>query len=107
MTAEEKLAYLKKMSVHEKDENVLASFLALAEEKATTKVFPFGEPKNAAAVMHRYDKVICEIAVYLVNKRGAEGEKSHTESTAERVYENGGVPDSIMNKLTPFCGAIR
>lgn len=107
MTEAEKIEYIKVIS-EEKETSVISAFLTLATQIAFNKVFPFGAPNNdmARKVMSRYDNVICEITVYLINKRGAEGESAHSESTAERTYENGGVPDSIMKKLIPFCGVI-
>lgn len=108
MTKEDKIEYLTSISSDEKDEDVLSSYLEMAEEIAFAKVFPFGceNETTTEKVMHKYDRIICEIALYLVNKRGAEGEKAHMESTAERTYENGGVPDSIMKKLIPYCGVL-
>ena len=108
MTTAEKLEYLTSISSDEKDQSVLSNYLSMAEDIAHARVFPFGvnDEEKAGKIMQRYDRIICEIAVYLVNKRGAEGEKAHNEATAERQYENGGVPDSIMKKLIPFCGVI-
>lgn len=107
MTTEEKIAYIKVVS-DEEDTDVISAFLSMAEEIAFNKVFPFGNPSDATkqAVMDRYSNVICEIAVYLLNKRGAEGELAHNENSADRTYETGGVPNSIMRKLTPYCGVV-
>lgn len=106
MTTEEKIEFIGSMV--EEEASVIATYLDLADEIAREKVFPFGytDEEKADEVMHRYDKIICEIAVFLLNKRGAEGEKIHSESTAERTYENGGVPDSILKKLISFCGVV-
>lgn len=108
MTDAEKLEYLTALSKDEKDQEVLTNYLHLAETVAFARVFPFGceDEEKSAKVMQKYDRIICEIAVYLVNKRGAEGEKAHNESTAERQYENGGVPDSILKRLIPYCGVL-
>ena len=110
MTQAEKIEYMSGCfdPEDEVDVNVLSTYLAMAEEIAREKVFPFGcaDEGFAQRILHRYDRIICEIGVFLVNKRGAEGEKGHTESTAERIFENGGVPDSIMKKLIPYCGVL-
>lgn len=107
MTETEKITYMKNLC-EEEDTAVLSAFLDMASEIAKEKVFPFGCPNEALAakVMPRYEKIICEIAVFLVNKRGAEGEKGHMESTAERTFENGGVPDTYLKKLIPYCGVV-
>lgn len=107
MTEAEKITYIKNLC-EEDDEDVLSAFLAMAEEIAKERVFPFGcsDETFSSKVLKRYDKIICEIAVFLVNKRGAEGEKGHSESTAERTFENGGVPDTYLKKLIPYCGVV-
>ena len=107
MTEAQKITYIGTLC-EESNTDVLSAYLSMAETIAKEKVFPFGctDEGFVEKTLHRYDPIICEIAVYLVNKRGAEGEKAHTESTAERTYENGGVPDSIMKKLIPYCGVL-
>lgn len=107
MTTEEKIAYIQTIS-EEEDADVVSAFLSMAEEIAKNRVFPFGytNETKAEAILDKYQTVICEIAVYLLNKRGAEGQTSHNENSADRTYENGGVPDSIIKKLIPFCGVI-
>ena len=110
MTVSEKITYMDSLFAEEDkvSTEVLSSFLAMAEEIAIEKVFPFGctDAKKAESILHRYDRTICRIAVFLINKRGAEGEKAHMESTAERTYENGDIPDSLMKKLIPYCGVL-
>ena len=107
MTTEEKITYIGVIS-DEEDTGVISAFLSMAEEIAFNRVFPFGDPDDEVkqAVMDRYSNVICEIAVYLLNKRGAEGETVHNENSADRTYETGGVPNSILKKLTPYCGVV-
>ena len=80
MTTAEKLEYLTSISSDEKDQSVLSDYLSMAEDIAYARVFPFGvnDEEKAGKIMHRYDRIICEIAVYLVNKRGAEARKPIT-----------------------------
>ena len=47
-----------------------------------------------------------EIAAYLMNKRGAEGETYHGENGVNRTYENASVPASMLAGVTPFCGGV-
>lgn len=107
MTTEEKIEFIISLS-GETDEAVVSAYLDLAEEIARGKVFPFGytDEEKAEEIMSKYGKIVCEIAVTLLARRGAEGEKIHSESTAERTYENGGVPDSILKKLISYCGVV-
>lgn len=43
-----------------------------------------------------------EIAVFLYNKLGAEGEKTHTENGVARTYENAYIPASMLNTVIPL-----
>lgn len=108
MTREEKIAYLKIVCPapdgESYDDETLGAYLTMAQEIAERKVYPFADPDED--VMHKYDSVICEIATYLANKRGAEGEEVHNENGTDRTYESAGVPDSILKKLIPFCGVV-
>lgn len=47
-----------------------------------------------------------EIATYLYNKQGAEGETEHTENGTKRVYENASVPQSMLEDITPFVKVV-
>ena len=50
----------------------------------------------------KYITLQIEIAVFLYNKLGAEGEKTHTENGVARTYENSHIPDSLLNQITPL-----
>ena len=106
MTDVDKIAYTA-TRCEEPDTAILTNCLSLATEIASNKVFPFGaDDKTKERVLSRYQFVICEIAAYLADKNGAYGETTHNENSVERTYETGGVPNSIMKKLVPFCGGI-
>lgn len=51
------------------------------------------------------NKVI-SIAVYLYNKRGAEGELAHDENGIKRTYESADVPESLLRDITPYCKSL-
>ena len=53
-----------------------------------------------------YELLQCEIAAYLINKRGAEGETSHSENGINRSYESGDVPESMLKSIIPFAEAF-
>lgn len=42
----------------------------------------------------------------MLNKRGAEGQTSHTENGVTRQYESADVPSSMLKAITPYCGVI-
>ena len=57
-------------------------------------------------VPEQYSYLQVEIATYLLNKRGGEGELSHSENGISRSYENGDVPESMMRQIVPMYGVL-
>ena len=104
MTHEEKLQLLKAMVGESDTEEVLLTYLKVAGQKIINRAYPYGtdEPE----VPTRYDFLQCEIAAYLLNKRGAEGQTSHSENGISRSYESADVPESLMGAITPMIGVI-
>lgn len=105
MTNEEKVEALKAMVGGSDSNEVLSTYLLLAGRKIIAKAFPF-DP-DVTEVPARYDTLQCEIAAYLLNKRGAEGQTSHSENGISRSYENADVPASMLKSITPHCGIIK
>lgn len=104
MTDSEKLAALRAMVGDDADDKTLSVYLKLAESKVISKAFPFG--KGAASVPIKYEAVQLEIAAYLLNKRGAEGQLSHSENGISRSYESADVPPSMLKGVIPCCGVM-
>jgi hypothetical protein len=84
---------------------LLSTLLTLAAQKILDRAYPY-DPE-VAEVPQRYVGKQLEIAVYLYNKRGAEGQTSHDENGIRRTYESADVPESLMRGITPFVGVIR
>lgn len=107
MNATEKLAMLKVLVDVEGDtqDSALTVYLTVAGKKILNKAFPYDSTQTE--VPNRYALLQCEIAAYLWNKRGAEGEISHNENGISRSYENADVPSSMLKEIVPFCGSIR
>lgn len=104
MTESEKLSALRAMVGGEEDDVVLFTYLKLAGSKILAKAFPFGT--DVTEVPAQYDYLQLEIAAYMMNKRGAEGQTSHTENGITRQYENADIPASMLKAITPHCGVI-
>jgi hypothetical protein len=104
MTQAEKLTLLKAMVGESDTEEVLLAYLNIAGSKIINRAFPYGT--NDPAVPTRYDFLQCEIAAYLLNKRGAEGQTSHSENGISRSYESADVPESLLGAVTPCVGVI-
>lgn len=103
MTESDMKKMLKAMT-EESDEAVLSTYLHLAGDTIVRKAFPYGDGNES--VPAKYKSLQVEIAAYLLNKRGAEGETSHDENGIRRQYENGDVPASLLSAITPYCGVI-
>lgn len=84
------------------EDNLLFGYLTLAGNKILERAYPFGT--SLSDVPDRYYTKQVEIAVYMYNKRGAEGQTAHSESGVSRQYENGDIPESILMGIAPFVG---
>lgn len=102
MSINEKLTMLECMT-GETDDDVLLTYLNLAKEIVVSKAYPFGDKIE---VPIKYDAVHVEIAAYMINKRGAEGEVSHSENGVSRTYEDGDIPPSLLRAITPVAGVL-
>lgn len=54
----------------------------------------------------RWNELQVQIAVFLWNKQGAEGEKEHVENGVSRYYENADIPASLLNDITPLVKVV-
>lgn len=104
MTQDEKLAALKVMVGGSDTDEVLSTYLVFAGSKIIAKAFPY--QTDVTEVPAQYDYLQVEIAAYMLNKRGAEGETSHSENGISRSYENADVPASMLRAIVPYCGVI-
>ena len=105
MTQAEKLTLLKAIVGGSDTDDVLLAYLDIAGRKIINRAYPF-DP-DVIEVPKRYEFLQCEIASYLLNKRGAEGQTGHSENGISRSYESADVPESLMAAITPSCGVIR
>lgn len=104
MTDVEKLTALKAVVGGSDTDEVLSTYLDLAGSKIIAKAYPF--QNDVSEVPTQYEYLQVEIAAYMLNKRGAEGQTSHTENGVSRSYENGDVPSSMLKAVVPYCGVI-
>ena len=104
MNDQDKLNMLKNMVGTSDSDDVLSTYLTLSGNKIIAKAYPFDS--SVSEVPEQYDTLQVEIAAYMLNKRGAEGQVTHTENGIQRQYENGDVPSSLLKTVTPFCGGI-
>ena len=87
------------------EDNLLLMYLTDAERAILNHLYPMDEDV-AHTLPTRYESRQVEIAAYLYNKRGAEGETSHNENGISRSYENGSIPDSMLSDIIPYGSVI-
>lgn len=109
MTELEKLSLLRTMVNQPTDnddwsDDVLISYLKIAGEKIINRAYPYND--TITDVPRKYGALQCEIATYLLNKRGAEGEVSHSENGVNRTYGSADIPDEMLKGITPYVGVF-
>lgn len=105
MTKAEKLQLLKAMVGESDTEEVLLAYLNVAGSKILNRAYPYGSEEDE--VPARYEYLQCEIAAYLLNKRGAEGQLIHSENGIARTYGSADVPPAMLSAVTPIVGVIK
>jgi hypothetical protein len=103
MTDAEKLTMLQSMT-GEPDQTVLSTYLSLAKGIVVSKAYPYGT--GAEEVPAQYHTTHVEIAAYMLNKRGAEGETAHSENGVSRSYEDGDIPPALLRRITPMATGV-
>lgn len=107
MTDVEKLAILRKM-LDDSDttsDDTANTYLAAAEKAVINLVYPFGDVSEKT-MPERYEYEQIEIAAYMLNKRGAEGEVAHSEGGTSRTFETGDIPISLRARITAYAGGF-
>lgn len=104
MTEQQIITLVSNMS-GESNEGLVSAFVSMAGDAILNRCYPFATEQEIAGLIvpTRYQSLQCEIAVFLLEKRGAEGETAHNENGINRSYENGSVPESMLRRVTPFC----
>ena len=103
MTDADKLTMLQSMT-GETDSAVLSTYLTLAKGVVISKAYPYGTGTEEVPAPYHTTQV--EIAAYMMNKRGAEGETAHSENGVSRSYEDGDIPATLLRRITPMVGVL-
>ena len=106
MTDNEKLAILKQMldSGDTTSDAIATSYLHAAEKAVINLAYPFGDGSEVMPEKYDYEQI--EIALYMLNKRGAEGEMAHTEGGTARTFETADIPVSLRSRITAKAGGF-
>ena len=101
------MAQIDRLKIHlgiddEKEDTLLLDLLESAKFAILSRRYPFGGfPTDLDS---RYHDLQVRIAVYLYNKRGAEGQTSHSENGISRTYESADIPESLLRDIIPYVG---
>lgn len=85
-------------------DEIANAYLDMAEKIVINLAYPFGD--GSEVMPEKHDEVQIEIAVYLLNKRGAEGETIHVEGGTHRHYESADIPVALRQRVTPQAGGF-
>lgn len=83
------------------------SAVARAESAIIQRQYPYNDDAIWDDVPEKHHPKAVDMAVYLVNRRGAEGETSHSEAGVSRSYEDAGIPESFFKGIVPKAGIPR
>lgn len=113
----DKIALLKS-ETDETDEDVLSAYLELAERAILNHMYPYvkdlfettindeGEEVPVYTMPKKYEVNQVQIAAYMLNKRGAQGELHHSENGTLRIYGSEHIPNDLLNDIPPHVGVI-
>lgn len=104
MTDEEMITFTKTLVGDDRFDSFVEPYLGIAKGAVIQRRYPYKPDATWEDIPEKYHALTCEIAVYLVNRRGAEGETSHSESGVSRSYESAGIPDTYLRGITPLVG---
>jgi hypothetical protein len=82
----------------------LEEILESAKAVILSRRYPFGN--YPLDIEERYKDLQIRIAVEMYNKRGAEGETSHSENGVSRTYSSANVSEELLREITPKAGVV-
>lgn len=85
------------------DYNAIASYLEGAKYAILNRLYPYKDT-SGMEIPEKYEFLQIKVAVYNINKRGAEFELRHIEVGTERDYASADIPDDVLKEFVPMCG---
>ena len=94
-----------KVKIPENDNELeLEDILESAKAVILSRRYPFGE--QPLEIEDRYKDLQIRIAVEMYNKRGVEGQTSHSENGVSRTYSSASVSEELLREITPKAGVV-
>lgn len=106
----EKLTELRRMlDPADDDDATLLSYLRQAKDVILNRLYPYldGRTYSDLTLPVRYEYKQVQLAAYLLNKRGAEGQTRHIENGVSRTYQGAYVPQDLLCDIMPMVGVPR
>ena len=85
---------------------VLEYYLKIAEQLILSKLYPFEGQATGKDIPDRYTGLQIRMAVYMLDKRGAEGENQHIENGIHRNYGSSDIPETMLKEIVPFVKVV-
>lgn len=90
----------------EENQDVLKEVLETATDILLTRLYPFDDDVSDKSVPYKYKTLLCDIATELYNKKGAEGETSHSENGVSRTYSSAYVSEELLSQIIPIAKVL-
>ena len=94
-----------KLRIPENDNELeLEDVLESAKAVILSRRYPFGE--QPTELEPKFLDLQIRIAVEMYNKRGVEGQTSHSENGVSRGYSSASVSEELLREITPKVGVV-
>lgn len=86
------------------EDKLLELLLEKSKAKILQRLYPFDTTKTH--IPDKYQYRILDIAVYLYNRMGVEGQTYHKEGEISRGYKTPDIPPEMLYDIIPYIGVI-
>lgn len=105
MAGNYKLERLRRIvEANQSEDDLLLMYLHAAEQAILNRLYPMSDVSTS--LPSKYESRQMEIAMYLYNRQGSEGEIAHKENGIDRTYESASIPPSMLSDIIPFGTVI-
>ena len=105
MTSLEMITMLNGMGFTDND-TVLSTYLSFAGDAIINRAFPYAKDDEELEVPRKYQLLQVQIAAFLLDKRGAEGQVRHDENGISRTFASADIPDDMLSQIVAHVGVI-